>query len=199
MEWTAFCTFVLISSHTPGPNIIFAMNTARVHGFTGALPLTGGMITGLLIVMTACAAFNLVLAALLPAMLPWLRIAGAAYIMWLAWKIAFPKSAPSGEGEAIPEAPGFRQGFFLQFLNPKVILFGLTTLSAFILPWTTSRAWLFGGGIFLALACFSGVMTWTAVGAIQKRVFKRQGRAVDAVMGALLAWCAYSVSGLGPL
>ncbi|MGI6783509.1 MAG: LysE family transporter [Aminivibrio sp.] len=199
MEWTAFFTFVLISSHTPGPNIIFAMNTARVHGFTGALPLTGGMITGLLIVMTACAAFNLVLAALLPAMLPWLRIAGAAYIMWLAWKIAFPKSAPSGEGEAIPEAPGFRQGFFLQFLNPKVILFGLTTLSAFILPWTTSRAWLFGGGIFLALACFSGVMTWTVLGAIQKRVFKRQGRAVDAVMGALLAWCAYSVSGLGPL
>ena len=199
MEWTAFFTFVLISSHTPGPNIIFAMNTARVHGFTGALPLTGGMITGLLIVMTACAAFNLVLAALLPAMLPWLRIAGAAYIMWLAWKIAFPNSAPSGEGEAIPEAPGFRQGFFLQFLNPKVILFGLTTLSAFILPWTTSRAWLFGGGIFLALACFSGVMTWTVLGAIQKRVFKRQGRAVDAVMGALLAWCAYSVSGLGPL
>ncbi len=199
MEWTAFLTFVLISSHTPGPNIIFAMNTARIHGFFGAMPLAGGMITGLVIVMTACAAFNLVLAALLPALLPWLRIAGAIYILWLAWKIAFPRPTGSGGDDAVPVAPGFRQGFFLQFLNPKVILFGLTTLSAFILPWTSSRVWLFGGGLFLAMACFSGVMTWTALGAIQKKVFTRQGRGVDLVMGALLAWCAYSVSGLGSL
>lgn len=200
MEWTAFLTFVLISSHTPGPNIIFAMNTARIHGFSGAMPLAGGMITGLVIVMTACAAFNLVLAALLPAVLPWLRIAGAAYILWLAWKIAFPSPAAGAGGDsAVPEAPGFRQGFFLQFLNPKVILFGLTTLSAFILPWTTSRVWLFGGGLFLAMACFSGVMTWTVLGAIQKRVFTRQSQWVDYLMGGLLAWCAYSVSGLGPL
>lgn len=199
MEWTAFLTFVLISSHTPGPNIIFAMNTARIHGFFGAMPLAGGMITGLVIVMTACAAFNLVLAALLPALLPWLRIAGAIYILWLAWKIAFPRPTGSGGDDAVPVAPGFRQGLFLQFLNPKVILFGLTTLSAFILPWTSSRVWLFGGGLFLAMACFSGVMTWTALGAIQKKVFTRQGRGVDLVMGALLAWCAYSVSGLGSL
>ncbi len=199
MEWAAFLTFVIISSHTPGPNIIFAMNTARVHGFSGALPLTGGMATGLAIVMTSCAAFNIVLAAFLPAVLPWLQIAGAAYILRLAWKIAFPMPAGAAGGGSAPGAPGFKQGFFLQFLNPKVILFGLTTLSAFILPWTTSRAWLFGGGLFLALACFSGVMTWTVLGAIQKKVFTRQGRAVDLAMGGLLAWCAYSVSGVGPL
>ncbi len=126
MEWTAFLTYVLIASHTPGPNIIFAMNTARIHGFFGALPLVSGMISGLVIIMTGCAAFNLLLVRLLPAVLPWFRAAGAAYILWLAWKIAFPKPREGGEEGSVPAAPGFRQGFVLQFLNPKVILFGLT-------------------------------------------------------------------------
>lgn len=199
MEWTPFLTYVLIASHTPGPNIIFAMNTARIHGFFGALPLVSGMISGLVIIMAGCAAFNLLLARLLPAVLPWFRAAGAAYILRLAWKIAFPKSREGGEGDAVPAAPGFRQGFVLQFLNPKVILFGLTALSAFVIPWTSSKAWLFGTGIFLALACSSGVTLWTVLGAAQKRIMPRQGRAVDLVMGGLLAWCAFSVSGLGDI
>ena len=198
MEWTAFLTYVLIASHTPGPNIIFAMNTARIHGFAGALPLVSGMISGLVIIMTGCAAFNLLLVRLLPAVLPWFRAAGAVYILRLAWKIAFPKSR-GGEEETVPSAPGFRQGFVLQFLNPKVILFGLTALSAFVIPWTSSKAWLFGSGLFLALACSSGVTLWTAFGAAQKRIMSRQGRTVDVVMGALLAWCAFSVSGLGDI
>ena len=197
MEWTAFLTYVLIASHTPGPNIIFAMNTSRIHGFAGALPLVSGMISGLVIIMTGCAAFNLLLVRLLPAVLPWFRAAGAAYILWLAWKIAFPKPREGGEEGSVPAAPGFRQGFVLQFLNPKVILFGLTALSAFVIPWTSSKAWLFGTGLFLALACSSGVTVWTALGAAQKRIMSRQGRAADLIMGGLLAWCAFSVSGLG--
>jgi len=199
MEWTAFLTYVLIASHTPGPNIIFAMNTSRIHGFAGALPLVSGMISGLVIIMTGCAAFNLLLVEFLPAVLPWFRAAGACYILWLAWKIAFPTLRKVRGEEVLPEAPGFRQGFVLQFLNPKVILFGLTALSAFVIPWTSSKAWLFGSGLFLALACSSGVTLWTALGAAQKRIMSSQGRTVDLVMGALLAWCAFSVSGLGDI
>lgn len=198
VQWTAFFTYILITCNTPGPNVVLAMNTARVHGLRKTLPLIAGMMSGLLLLMTFCALFNLLLASLLPALLPLLRTAGTVYILRLARKIAFPKRS-SRQNTTADEAPEFRHGFVLQFLNPKVILLGLTTLSAFILPWTTSKAWLFGCGIFLTLACSNGVLLWSLLGAAQKKMMTRQGRFWDYLMGGLLAWCAFSVSGLKEL
>ncbi len=198
MQWTAFFTYILITCNTPGPNVVLAMNTARIHGLRKTLPLIAGMISGLLLLMTFCALFNLLLARLLPAFLPVLRAGGTVYILWLACKIAFPKRR-SGDNAEPGDAPLFRHGFVLQFLNPKVILLGLTTLSTFILPWTTSKAWLFGAGAFLTLACSNGVILWSLLGAAQKRLMTRQGRFWDFLMGGLLAWCAFSVSGLKEL
>jgi len=174
------------------------MNTARIHGLRKTLPLIAGMMSGLLLLMTFCAIFNLLLARLLPTLLPVLRAGGTVYILWLAWKIAFPKRS-SVENAPAGDSPGFQHGFVLQFLNPKVILLGLTTLSTFILPWTTSKTWLFGCGVFLTLACSNGVFLWSLLGAAQKRLMTEQGRFWDYLMGGLLAWCAFSVSGLKEL
>ena len=52
MQWAAFLTFVLTACYTPGPNIILAMNTARLFGFKKTLPLMAGMTGGLFVVMT---------------------------------------------------------------------------------------------------------------------------------------------------
>jgi cysteine/O-acetylserine efflux protein len=199
VQWTAFFTYILITSHTPGPNIVLAMNSARLHGFRRTLPLIAGMVSGLLIIMICCALFNLLLARLLPSFLPVLRLAGATYILWLAWKIAFPKRTHAEGSQNAEEVPPFRQGLILQFLNPKVILFGLTTLSTFIVPWTSSKLWLFGCGIFIALTCSNGVLLWSLVGAAQKKILAHQGRFLDLLMGGLLAWCAFSVSGIPEL
>ena len=197
MEWTAFLTYVLIASHTPGPNIIFAMNTSRIHGFAGALPLVSGMISGLVIIMTGCAAFNLLLVEFLPAVLPWFRAAGACYILWLAWKIAFPKTPASSKGNVEQEkVPGIRDGFTLQFINPKVILFGFTAMSSFIAPWTDSKLMFLLCGLFLTLNCAVAFTIWSLFGDLQGRLFSKQGRLISMIMGALLAWCAFSVSGI---
>jgi cysteine/O-acetylserine efflux protein len=197
LQWTAFFTYVLITSFTPGPNIVLAMNTARLCGLSETLPLIAGMFTGLVIVMANCAVFNILLAQLLPSVLPFLRIAGAAYILRLAWLIAFP--ANRREGGTSQGATRFREGLVLQFLNPKVILLGLSTLSTFILPWTSSKAWLFGCSLFLTLMCTSGVFLWALIGAAQKTIKMRREKLWDLLMGGLLAWCAISVSGLADL
>ncbi len=199
MQWTAFFTYILITSHTPGPNVVLAMNSARVYGLRSTLPLIAGMMSGLLIIMTCCAFFNLLLARLLPSFMPILRAAGAVYILWLAWKIAFPKPISLEGRPTDGHSPAFRQGFILQFLNPKVILLGLTTMSTFIVPWTSSKLWLFGCGLFIALTCSNGVFLWSLLGAVQKRLVTSQVRFFDLLMGGLLAWCAFSVSGLAEL
>ena len=195
--WGSFLSYAFVMAFLPGPNNILLLNATGSRGLAGSRCLLAGVCAGLLGVMFAFGVFGAFLSAYMPNAATFLKYPGAAYILWLAWKIAFPKPREGGEEGSVPAAPGFRQGFVLQFLNPKVILFGLTALSAFVIPWTSSKAWLFGTGLFLALACSSGVTVWTALGAAQKRIMSRQGRAVDLIMGGLLAWCAFSVSGLG--
>ena len=55
-----------------------------------------------------------------PAMTHWLSIIGAAYIVWLAWRIAM--STPGG-GNARQVPVSFWAGCGLQFVNVKIILY----------------------------------------------------------------------------
>ncbi len=81
-----------------GPNIIFAMNTARLFGFRKTIPLMTGMTVGLFAVMMLNAVGNLFIGAFIPKVLPWLRGIGSIYLFWLAWKIAFPKNLRHQKG-----------------------------------------------------------------------------------------------------
>ncbi len=200
MQWLPFLSFVLAACYTPGPNIILAMNTARLFGFRKTIPLMTGMTAGLFAVMMLNAIGNLFIGTYIPKVLPWLRGIGAAYLFWLAWKIAFPKSSGSSKGNDLQEkVPGIREGFTLQFVNPKVILFGFTAMSSFIAPWTDSRLIFFLCGLFLTLNCAAAFTIWSLFGDVQGRIFSKQGKAISLIMGSLLAWCAFSVSGIAEL
>ena len=200
MQWVPFLSFVLAACYTPGPNIIFAMNTARLFGFRKTIPLMTGMTVGLFVVMLLNAVGNIFIGALIPQILPWLRGIGAIYLFWLAWKIAFPKGSYGSKGNAGQEkVPGIRDGFTLQFVNPKVILFGFTAMSSFIAPWTDSKLIFRLCGLFLTLNCAVAFTLWSLFGDVQGRLFSKQGRVISLIMGALLAWCAFSVSGIADL
>ena len=200
MQWVPFLSFVLAACYTPGPNIIFAMNTARLFGFRKTIPLMTGMTVGLFVVMLLNAVGNIFIGALIPQILPWLRGIGAIYLLRLAWKIAFPKGSSRSKGNAEQEkVPRIRDGFTLQFVNPKVILFGFTAMSSFIAPWTDSKLIFLLCGLFLTLNCAVAFTLWSLFGDVQGRLFSKQGRVISLIMGALLAWCAFSVSGIADL
>ena len=190
MQWAAFLAFTATACYTPGPNRIIATNTARLFGFRRTVPLMSGMTAGLLAIMSLNAAANIIVADLAPKLLPWLRLVGAAYLFWLAWKLAFPKTSKNGTNHE-QKVPNFTDGFALQFVNPKVILFGFTAMSTFIAPWTGAKPAFFACGLFLTVNCL-----WAAFGDFSGRRLSRYGRALDIFMGLLLAWCAWSVSGL---
>jgi len=176
------------------------MNTARLFGFRKTIPLMTGMTVGLFVVMLLNAIGNIFIGALIPQILPWLRGIGAIYLFWLAWKIAFPKGSSGSKGNAEQEkVPGIRDGFTLQFVNPKVILFGFTAMSSFIAPWTDSKLIFLLCGLFLTLNCAVAFTLWSLFGDVQGHLFSKQGRAISLIMGALLAWCAFSVSGIAGL
>ncbi len=87
-----------------------------------------GMSLGFVIIMLICAGLTFTLVTLDGGITSLLRWIGAGYILWLAWHIA--RSDPASGGQA--ERPvSFWASLGLQFVNVKIILYGITALSTF--------------------------------------------------------------------
>lgn len=97
MLLSAFWTYTLITALTPGPNNILALSAATAHGFRQSIRVLAGMSLGFLVVMLLCAGIAFSLAVIDPAIIHLLSWVGAAYILWLAWKIATSPAADEGQ------------------------------------------------------------------------------------------------------
>lgn len=158
---SAFWTYTLITAMTPGPNNILALSSATSHGFRQSTRVLAGMSLGFLIVMLLCAGISFSLAVIDPAAVHLLSWAGAAYIVWLAWKIA---TSPTKEDGLQTKPISFWASFALQFVNVKIILYGVTALSTFVLPQTQALSWVVGVSVLLAMIGTFGNVCW-ALGA----------------------------------
>lgn len=83
---------------TPGPNVIMVTASAANFGFRRAIPHMLGITLGFG-VMVIAAGFGL---ASLPRLHRLLKYAGAAYLLYLAWRIARADTARSGSRRAKP-------------------------------------------------------------------------------------------------
>ncbi len=87
----------------------------------------------------------------------------------------------------------FKDGFALQFVNPKVILYGITIMSTFILPNYTSYIILVFVAVSLALVALLSTSTWGLCGATFHKLLKKHGKVVNIVMALLLVYTAVSL------
>nr|WP_321460208.1 cysteine/O-acetylserine transporter [uncultured Cohaesibacter sp.] len=184
---SAFLTYTLITALTPGPNNIIALSMATQYGFRRSARVLGGIAVGFLITMLFCAIFTYSLVSTLPSVTGWMRWIGAAYVLWLAWRIA--RSTPPTSDHDVPPL-SFWNSIFLQFVNIKIILYGITALSTFVLPYTRDMASIFGVSIILTIIGCFGNMCWALAGHGFQTLFRQHGRIVNNILAALLIYCA---------
>lgn len=148
---------------TPGPDNVFVLTLSALHGRKAGLLVTLGLCTGLIGHTVAVA---LGIAALFQASaiaFTALKIAGACYLLYLAWG-AFRASVSQLEsGQDIPLNGWqlYRRGIVMNLTNPKVSIFFLAFLPQFADPARGSLTLqlITLGGIFMlaALLIFSGI------------------------------------------
>jgi len=184
---SGFLTYTLITALTPGPNNILALSSVNQYGFRRSLRTLTGMSAGFLVLMLACGLFTYSLISILPSATRWLVWAGAAYILWLAWKIA--NSSPATSDDATKPL-SFWLSFWLQFANVKIILYGITALSAFVLPYTQSVIWVTAVSILLAIIGCLGNLVWALAGHMFQSLFRKHGRLVNRILALLLVYCS---------
>lgn len=137
---TALLGFALVSFGmvlTPGPNMIYLISRSITQGPAAGLVSLGGVALGFVFYML-CAAFGItaVLFAV-PYAYDTLRLAGAAYLLWLAWQAIKPNGrSPFQVRELKVDGPRklFAMGFLTNLLNPKIAMLYLALLPQFIDP-----------------------------------------------------------------
>lgn len=125
----------------------------------------------------------------IPAIKPVMTVIGAACILWLAYKTV---TTSPHDSRAAGQST-FVSGMLLQFVNPKAILFGVTSASTFIVPYYHSVPVLAGFAAALALASLASTSLWAVCGSVFERFMAENHKAVGYVMGALLVYCAVSL------
>lgn len=130
MDWLlAVLGFALTMSITPGPNNVMIIASATNFGVVRTVPHMLGISIGFPAMLIALGLGPGMALVAYPLAHQLLKIAGALYLVFLAWKIA----TASGVGAA--DAPGrpltFLQAALFQWLNPKAWVIALGALTAY--------------------------------------------------------------------
>jgi threonine/homoserine/homoserine lactone efflux protein len=139
-------------------------------------------------------------------------ILGAGYMVYLAIKIMRTKEEDKREDqednddssktetlEKSENLNSFLTGMTMQFVNPKAILYGITVISNFIIPYYKSSVVLLLFSIFLAFVGLMSTASWALFGSLFKRFLSKYSKAFNISMGLLLIYSALSISGISQL
>ena len=185
----SFLAYIFVTAFTPGPNTILSMSNAGRLGFRRSFPFNLGIWAGFSVLMLLCGVFCGALYTFLPRIRPFMLVLGAAYMLWLAWRTL----CSSSRLEERKGGAGFLDGMLLQFVNVKVIIYGVTSLSAYVLPYFRQPLVVAGFALLLAFVGFLGTVCWALFGRLFHRLFSEHARVVNLVMALLLVCCAVSL------
>jgi threonine/homoserine/homoserine lactone efflux protein len=174
---------------TPGPNNIMSMNNAAGVGFKKGIVFNFGIFAGIFVIMILCLIFSSVLYAVIPKIQFPMKIIGAAYMLYLI----IITLLPSGTHKIRKNNGSFIVGALLQFINPKIIMYGITAMSSYLLPHYQSIPVLLLFALLLSSVGFTATLCWALFGSVFSMVFNKHGKILNIIMAVLLLYCAVSL------
>jgi threonine/homoserine/homoserine lactone efflux protein len=181
----ALTLFAFVSTITPGPNNLMLMASGANFGLPRTVPHMLGVSLGFAFLMLLVGVGLAGLVTAFPWSLQVLRWAGAAYLLYLAFKVATSKGLGAKDAAARPMT--FWQAVAFQWINPKAFASSLVAVTTYAIPDHLLA------GVILVVAVFTLVgapciLTWAAFGMAMKRLLTGPValRAFNIVMALLL-------------
>lgn len=176
-EFVGFLLVLAAAAAVPGPDIAAIVARALGGGFASALPVSLGIVVGHSVWMVAALVGLSALAQMLGTVFLLLKLAGVAYLLYLAWQLwwAPPEAFDAGPGGGTRTA-GLAAGLLVAFSNPKALVFFSAVVPS-ILPVHRLTA----ADITLLVAASAAVILavfciWAAVVAKARSVLMNPGR-----------------------
>jgi threonine/homoserine/homoserine lactone efflux protein len=192
-DWLPLLGFSIAGSVTPGPNVLMVAASAARHGWRGTMPHMLGITAGftlMLVLVGLGLAGPFAASTTLHAVLRWV---GAAWLLWLAWKIA--SAPPPGEGSAGGPAGtkarpplGFVGAALFQWVNPKAWMLATAAVPTFTRPGEPMLPQVLAIAAAFGLVSMPCLLVWAGIGEGAGRLLSsgRRLRVFNLVMAALL-------------
>lgn len=190
MDWAAMLLYIAVSSVTPGPNNLMALYLGAHYGLAGARKFIIGSMGAVLIKLLLCGALNLMLAAVIPALVPYLKWLGALYMLYLAFVMLRSGFRAQGEEKESGGESTYLSGILLQCLNIKSWVFALSVFSTFVVPYTTSLRVMLAVVLASLAMLVASTLLWTVCGSVLRRVYNEHRKVFSALCAASLVYCA---------
>lgn len=186
-SYGALCLFCFSTSITPGPNNLMLMMSGLNYGVRRSVPhylgVCGGFAFMLLIIGIGLGSA----VATYPRLQHSIKIIGAGYMLYLAWKTIFSSSHLDLKVAKRPVS--FMAAVLFQWANPKAWIMAIGVFATFA---TVDKQWV--ATVLIITLIFSLLLLpclaiWLYGGSILKRMLKteRQLRQFNLIMGLLLA------------
>jgi threonine/homoserine/homoserine lactone efflux protein len=200
-ELTTLLLFCTAMSFSPGPNTTLSTALAANFGLRRAMRFCLAVPAGWTLLMLACGLGLGALVTGVPALRLGVKLAGVAYMLWLAWKL-------SGAGQLAQIDParlniGFIQGAGLQFVNIKAWMLALTLTAGWVVnaqgqPSTNPMQRLAIICIVMMCFAFTSNFTYALVGSLLRQWLAQGSRLLwfNRVLAAILAATAVWMLGV---
>ncbi len=203
MSWygmLSFCAVYIVAVATPGPGVMAVIARGLARGHAGAPAFIAGFVVGDLFWFSAAALGLSALAHALPVLFAAVKYAGAAYLLFLAFKLWFSSAPPRLESETqdLERSPvrAFIGSLTLTLGNPKTMLFFLALLPT-VVPLEQLHARDYAEIAFAILVILPSILGAYVLAAARARRWFRSDRAAKILnrsSGTLMAAAAVAVA-----
>ncbi|MGW2660920.1 LysE family translocator [Nocardia tengchongensis] len=183
---------------TPGPNMMYLVSRTVSQGRRAGLVSLGGVAVGFGVYLAAATAGITAVFAMVPALYLALKVAGALYLVYLAWKTLRPGGVALFAPTELPADPArrlFAMGLVTNLLNPKIAILYMALIPQFVVP-AHGRVWLQSlslGAVQIAIAITVNGLIVLSAGAVSTFLARRplwlraQRYVTGTVLGAMAA------------
>ncbi|MFE3698281.1 LysE family translocator, partial [Nocardia tengchongensis] len=183
---------------TPGPNMMYLVSRTVSQGRRAGLVSLGGVAVGFGVYLAAATAGITAVFAMVPALYLALKVAGALYLVYLAWKTLRPGGVALFAPTELPADPArrlFAMGLVTNLLNPKIAILYMALIPQFVVP-AHGRVWLQSlslGAVQIVIAVTVNGLIVLSAGAVSTFLARRplwlraQRYVTGTVLGAMAA------------
>ncbi|MFE3758255.1 LysE family translocator [Nocardia tengchongensis] len=183
---------------TPGPNMMYLVSRTVSQGRRAGLVSLGGVAVGFGVYLAAATAGITAVFAMVPALYLALKVAGALYLVYLAWKTLRPGGVALFSPTELPADPArrlFAMGLVTNLLNPKIAILYMALIPQFVAP-AHGRVWLQSlslGAVQIVIAVTVNGLIVLSAGAVSTFLARRplwlraQRYVTGTVLGAMAA------------
>ncbi|WP_054709432.1 LysE family transporter [Bacillus sp. JCM 19041] len=190
MTTLSFILYCFIVTVTPGPTNIVIVSVVQNNGVHQALRYTYGATIAFGLLLTASAIFNTLFMHALPKILFFMQLVGSLYMLYLAYQVY---KMDLSKKQTTAKHASFLSGFLMQFLNPKVVLFTMTVIPSFILPYYVDPTTVSLSVLGITFIGFLAFLLWVGFGAMFKELFRTYQKTTNLIMALFLVYAAIMI------